>query len=131
MPRAAAAIGRSWRSGRLSLPLPLPSLPVPPRFVGVFPYPLPHVDRHLSDSAALIRLSRRPYKSFLRPLPPHVGVGFRRTQLRAGVERVVAADSTQSRTLDESFSLASSFPDPSSSHSQLWRRPRCPPTRNG
>ena len=55
---------------------------LPPRFVGAFPYPLPlpHVDRHLSGSAALVRLSRRP-KPFLHPLPPHVGVGFRHTQI--------------------------------------------------
>ena len=36
---SAAAIGRSWRLGRLSLPMPLPSLP--PRFAGAFPYPHP------------------------------------------------------------------------------------------
>ena len=58
MRRAVAAIGRSWRFRRLSLPLPLPSLPL--RFVGAFPYPLSHVDRHLSDSATLVRLSCRP-----------------------------------------------------------------------
>ena len=45
------------------------------------PVPTPtHVDRHLSGSAALVRLSRRP-KPFLHPLPPHVGVGFHRTQI--------------------------------------------------
>ena len=50
------------------------------------PVPTPtHVDRHLSDSTALVRLSRRPWP-FLHPLPPHVGVGFRRTQI-AGWDR--------------------------------------------
>ena len=46
-------------SGRWSLPYFSPCHP-PPRFVGAFPYLLPHVDRHLSDSAALVRLSRGP-----------------------------------------------------------------------
>ena len=35
---------------------------------------LPHVDRHLSDSAALLRLSRCRTWPCLHPLPSHVGV---------------------------------------------------------
>eukprot|EP00964_Phaeocystis_antarctica_P086598 scaffold54860_cov49-Phaeocystis_antarctica.AAC.1 len=56
---AAAAIGRSWRFWAVVATLALAIRLLPPRFVGAFPYPLPHVDRHLSDSAALVR-SRCP-----------------------------------------------------------------------
>ena len=52
----------------------------PPRLVGAFPHPLPHVDRHLSDSAALVRLSPPCTVSSLPP-PTLVGVGVRHMQI--------------------------------------------------
>ena len=62
----------------------------------IFPYPLPHIDRHLSGSAALLRLSRRP-KPLLHPLPPtSVQVSATR-KLRAVVQLAGAIDSAQSR----------------------------------
>ena len=75
--RAAAAIGRSWRVGVYVAPHALAIATAALR--RRIPTPT-HVDRHLSGSAALVRLSRRP-KPFLHPLPPHVGVGFRHTQI--------------------------------------------------
>eukprot|EP00964_Phaeocystis_antarctica_P045573 scaffold26248_cov53-Phaeocystis_antarctica.AAC.1 len=75
----------------------------PVRLVGSLPYPLPHLDRHLSDSAALrvVALPPVPVSS-----PPHVGVGFYHTQI-AGCGRAVAIGSAQSRRhLDEGFSAA-------------------------
>eukprot|EP00964_Phaeocystis_antarctica_P080636 scaffold50376_cov38-Phaeocystis_antarctica.AAC.2 len=87
MPRAApaAAIGRSWlrRVGRLSLPLPLPSLPL--RFVGAFPYPLPHMligtcqtahGSRCSVVAPPVAVSSPPPPSRLRRFPPHANCGL-------------------------------------------------------
>ena len=83
-------LATQWRRGLLcSLGAIAASLPKPSfvfahdrrrRASSAHSYPLPHVDRHLSDSAALDRLLRCPYP-FLHPLPPHVGVGFRHTQI--------------------------------------------------
>ena len=76
-------LATQWRRGLLcSLGAIAASLPKPSfvfahdrrrRASSAHSYPLPHVDRHLSDSAALDRLLPCPY--------PHVGVGFRHTQI--------------------------------------------------
>ena len=67
MRRAAAAIGRPWRLGRFLLPLPLPSLP--PRFVGAFPYPPPHMLIGTCQAAQPLFSCRAARSRFFTPYP--------------------------------------------------------------
>ena len=106
MPRAAAAI-----ADRPLVASTRVAAAGPPRFVGAFSYPLPHVDRHLSDSAALLFGCHAPRSRIFTPSPLTPIAGWdransrrrfcpvTRTSMRALVRR--AASRTPARSVVE------------------------------